>query len=115
MWATLGTIRPDGEWQYFADPLTSRLIRLSYLGDQVWLEKYWPKAYLRLKIGFDASAAEWHTFWPKSGESEIFEVSPIPIEPNRLDIRKSRRFESMQANYSITVEEYRAAPYLINY
>lgn len=115
MWEDLGTITPEGGWQYFAQPLTSRLIRLSYTGDPQWLSRHWPKAYLRLRIGVDDSSAHWRTFWPQSGENEIFEVSPIPIEPNYLDIRKSLKFESLQANYLITVAEYRAAPYLINY
>lgn len=106
---------PGEEWQYFAVPLTSRLIRFSYVGDPVWLKKYQSSAYLRLKVGPDDNAASWRRFWPKHGEDELFLLAPILIAYNYLDIRKRRNFESLAANYIITVEEWRADPYLISY
>ena len=114
-WEPIGTITPGEEWQYFADPLTSRLIRLSYFGDAVWLRRHQPSAFLRLKIGPDDNAASWRRFWPKSGEDELFLLLPIPIAYNYLAIRKRRDFKSLSANYNITVHEWRAEPYLISY
>lgn len=114
-WALLGTVTPKREWQYLALPLTSRLIRLSYAGDGDWLEKYQPRAFIRLRIGNDGTSKRWDTIWPKAGETELIELSPIPIGSNYFGIRKRRNFESLAANYSLTVEEFQAMPYLINY
>ena len=116
-WEPIGTITPGEEWQYFAAPLTSRLIRLSYFGDAVWLRRYQSSAYLRLKVGSDAdnNAASWRRFWPKSGEGELFLLLPIPIAYNYLMVRKRRDFKSLAANYTISVDEFRAEPYLIVY
>lgn len=114
-WELLGTVRPEREWQYLALPLTSRLIRLSYSGDGAWLEKYQPRAFIRLRIGSDGASKRWDTIWPKDGETELLELSPIPIDSNYFEIRKRRNFESLEANYSLTVEEFQAVPYLINY
>ncbi|MEM9150669.1 MAG: hypothetical protein AAGB19_09475 [Cyanobacteria bacterium P01_F01_bin.3] len=114
-WETLGTVLPGEEWQYIDTPLSSRLISISYVGDETWLRKFQPRLYLRLWFSTGATAARWITLWPKSGEEEILLIDPIPIAPNYLNFRKRRNFESLSANYSITVREYRAAPYLISY
>lgn len=114
-WELLGTVTPGRDWQYLAVPITSRLFRLSYAGDAVWLEKNQPRAFIRLKIGADGSTKRWETIWPKHGETELIELNPIPIDVNYFEIRKRRNFESLAANYSLTVEEFQAMPYLINY
>lgn len=113
-WASLGLIRPEREWQSLALPITSRLIRLSYSGDEEWLEKYQPRAFIRLKIADAGTTQRWLTIWPKHGRSELIELSPIPIDSNFFEIRKRRNFESLAASYSLTIEEYRAEPYLIS-
>lgn len=115
-WAFLGAVVPGEEWQYIAAPLTSRLIRLTYFGDADYLKRYFPRAYFRLRIGPNSeNIGRWQTLWPKSGEEEIYELSPITIAPNFFDIRKRRSFKSLAANYTVTIHEYRAEPYLISY
>lgn len=113
MWVSLGTFTPSGEWQYLATPLSSRLLRLTYQGDAAWLEKYQPRLYLRLRVSDEGRTQEWETTWPKSGERELVLIDPVALGDNFLDIRKRRDFESLQANYQLTVEEYQDAPYLI--
>ena len=114
-WETLGTVLPGEDWQYIDTPLSSRLLLVSYSGDPVWLEKYKPRLYFRLRFSTGANFAKWITLWPKHGEQETLLVEPVPIALNYLDIRKRRDFESLNANYSINIEEYKAAPYTINY
>ncbi|MEO1741299.1 MAG: hypothetical protein AAFR99_05765 [Cyanobacteria bacterium J06629_9] len=113
MWELLGTITPSGDWQYFVNPLSSRLLRLTYFGDETWLEKYQPRLYLRLKVGDEGYTEQWETVWPKSGVSELMVVTPITVVSNYLDLRKRRNFESLQANYTLTVEQYMGDPYRI--
>ena len=115
-WETIGTVTPDGgDWFYFSSPLSSRLIRLTYSGDSPWLEKFKPRAYLRLKIGTDGYSEDWNTIWPKTEFRELLLLEPIPIAPNTLGIRKRRNPYSLGANYSVMLEEFQADPYLIDY
>lgn len=114
-WEYFGLIQPSGEWQRIDFPLTAKLLRFEYFGDREWLRKYQPSLYLRLRIESSGTTARWQRFWPKDGEREAFLIQPIPIKPNYLEIRKRRDFESLQANYSITVSEFLASPYFIEY
>lgn len=114
-WELLGTVLPGRNWQYIDTPLSSRLLLVRYAGDATWLEKYKPRTYVRLRFSTGATVAKWTTLWPRNGREEVFEIAPILVAPNYLDIRKRRSFESLQANYSITIHEYRADPYLITY
>ena len=112
VWATLGAFYPGRDWQFLIPSISSRLIRLSYVGDAVWLERKQPRAYLRLRVENEGATEGWNTLWPKNGEEEVIEVRPILIGPNFVEIRKRRDFGSLEANYLIQVEEYRAEPYL---
>lgn len=114
MWVALGSLTPSGEWQFIATPLVSRLLRLSYAGDDAWLQKYQPRLYLRLKIGDEGKTEEWEVAWPKSGERELVLLDPILIAPNFLEFRKRRDAKSLFANYLLTIEEYQAEPYLLS-
>ena len=111
-WVALGIILPGEEWQYLIPSLSSRLIRLSYIGDPEWLRRYQPRAYLRLQVENNGSTEGWNTLWPKQGELEVIEVRPVLIGPNFVAIRKRRNPKSLLANYSIQVEEFQAEPYL---
>ncbi|MEO0884664.1 MAG: hypothetical protein AAFY54_01865 [Cyanobacteria bacterium J06648_10] len=113
IWQPLGTVVPGEEWQYIDKPLSSRLLLVSYAGDAEWLKKYQPRLYFRIRFSTGASVAKWITLWPKDGEQEVVLLVPVPIALNYLDIRKRRDFESLQANYSVTIEEYIGPPYEI--
>ncbi|MBE9061859.1 hypothetical protein [cf. Phormidesmis sp. LEGE 11477] len=113
-WANLGSITPDGEWDSLSFRLQSRLLRLTYIGDEAYLKKFQPRAYLRFRIGSDYMH-DWITIWPKDGLKEVFLFVPIAIASNYFEIRKRRDPYSSNANYSVLVEEFQAEPYLISY
>lgn len=113
-WETLGTVSPDGDWLLIA-LIQSRLIRLTYTGDLAWLDKFNPRAYIRLRVGDDGVSERWKTIWPKSDEQELLILEPILADLNYLEVRKRRDPYSINAGYSITVEEFMEAPYLISY
>ena len=114
-WANVGTIAPGKEWLSLPNRLQSRLLRLSFFGDAAWLEKFQPRAYIRLRVGTEGRTKRWETIWPKDSEEELLLLTPIPIESNYLEVRKRRDPYSAGASYSIIFEEFQAEPYLITY
>ena len=113
-WETLGTVTPESDWLPIS-LIQSSLIRLTYSGDAAWLDRFNPRAYIRLQIGDDGAASTWRTLWPKTETPELVILSPIPIAFNYLEIRKRRDPYSIHAPYSVFVEEFLAEPYLISY
>jgi len=112
-WQTLGTVTPTSEWLPIA-LIQSSLIKLTYSGDSAWFEKFQPRAYIRLMVGDDGVTHEWRTLWPKDTQ-ELVILTPIAIDFNYLEIRKRRDPYSLNAAYSVIVEEFLAEPYLIQY
>lgn len=104
-WNPLGTFVPDGNWTRIDQPLQSRLIRVQYLGDAAWLEKYNPRLYFRLWIDGQGHTANWATLWPKDGEQEIFTLNSPPFSDQYLEFRKQKGFSSLSANYQIEIDE----------
>lgn len=114
-WSNLGSITPASDWDSLPFRLQSRLLRLTYVGDAPWLKKFQPRAYIRFRVGFDGYMHDWITIWPKDGQAEIFLFVPIPIGSNYLELRKRRDPYSLNATYSVVIEEFQAAPFLISY
>jgi hypothetical protein len=112
-WRTLGTLQPTGDWQQFADPLSSQLIRANYVGDAVWLEKYRVRAFIRLRVEDMGYLGRWLTLWPQSGQQALWVLETLPFGNHYLEVRARRDFASLQAQYQITFEAYDAPPYQI--
>lgn len=113
-WDSIATVTPQTEWTPISF-VRSRLVRFTYTGDTAWLEKFNVRAYIRVQIANDGVSAKWLTIWPKTENKEIILLSTIPIDSNFLEIRKRRDPYSRNANYTVSVEEYLAEPYLIQY
>lgn len=113
-WETLASATPDKDWLTVGF-VRSRLIRLTYVGDPAWFEKFNIRAYLRLRVGNDGATERWDTIWPKGDDSELLLLLPIPIDFNYLQIRKRRDPYSLNVPYSVIVDEFLADPYLIQY
>jgi len=111
-WEQIETIPPSGEWIGLTTPIQSRLLRLTYTGDTAWLDKFQPRAYLRLRVADVGYSQHWYTLWPKVGPRELLLIEPIPIADNFIELRKRRNPYGLGANYTVTIEEYRAAPYI---
>lgn len=114
-WAEVGAINPTGNWAGFLLPLQSRLLRLSFQSEDMLLETFQPRAFLRLRIADEGYSEKWETIWPKLGTMEIVELTPILIASNYLQVRRRRNPYSLQAEYTILIEQSTSDYYLIKF
>ena len=115
MWVSLGSVAPGTEWSFLPVRLSSRLIRLSFFGDEPYLKKFQPRAYLRVRVIGEGTQQRWVTLWPRNGTEELIEISPIPINSNFLDLRKRKDPYSENATWSVAIAEFQSERYQINY
>lgn len=105
-WDSFWTLTPLPDWERNLEPLSSRLIRVSYFGDALWLSRFFPKLFLRIYFDDLGHSQRWVTLFPQSGQSEVIVLETIPDFDCLLEVRKSTADRSINANYNIVIEQF---------
>lgn len=99
----MGTITLDEDWQTLTPVLDSGLLKLSFT--TIEPVSIYTSGFIRLKVGNQGHSGKWYRFWISGTSSFIF-VTPIPVEPNQVELKLSSDRASRGQYFVVTVEQF---------
>ncbi|MBD2118087.1 MAG: hypothetical protein O9276_20505 [Microcystis sp. LE17-20A] len=124
IWNDLGTIMPDGNWQFFPNQATQGLsvFRITWGGDLSDIKSRVQLRAIYNRSGFSVPSTRWFRLYPKQGSEIIFLDFPDELKARQV----VRGFQAMKwykylknglnsdSKYSLNLQEFQPLPEYID-